>query len=161
MRLPVLRLLLPLILLLLIVPAFAATPAAEQATVDPAATPAAEPAAIDPLDGSQWRLTQIPGRNLAQVPVPRRPTLAFADGRASGRGVCNLLTATYTLGGPGELRMGRVGGAMTRCVEAQSLERHYISQLEDVTGFSVDGDRLVLRTRRGRELLFERMAGGG
>jgi heat shock protein HslJ len=152
MRPPALRLLLPLLLLLLVVPAFAATPAA---------TPATATDATDPLDGSQWRLTHIPGRNLAQVPVPRRPTLAFADGRASGRGVCNLLTATYTLGGPGELRMGRVGGAMTRCVEAQSLERHYIGQLEDVTGFSVDAERLVLRTRRGRELVFEPIAGGG
>jgi heat shock protein HslJ len=149
MRPPVLRLLLPL--LLLAVPAFAAAPAA---------TPAATPVATDPLDGSQWRLANIPGRNLAQVPVPRRPTLAFADGRASGRGVCNLLTATYTLGGPGELRMGRVGGAMTSCREAESLERHYISQLEDVTGFSVDSERLVLRTRRGRELVFEPIAGG-
>jgi heat shock protein HslJ len=153
MRPPVLRLLLPL--LLLAVPAFAAAPAAT-----PAATPAAAPVATDPLDGSQWRLANIPGRNLAQVPVPRRPTLAFAEGRASGRGVCNLLTATYTLGGPGELRMGRVGGAMTPCREAESLERHYISQLEDVTGFSVDSERLVLRTRRGRELVFEPIAGG-
>jgi heat shock protein HslJ len=74
--------------------------------------------------------------------------------------VCNLLTATYTLGGPGELRMGRVGGAMTSCREAEFLELHYISQLEDVTGFSVDGERLVLRTRRGRELVFEPIAGG-
>jgi heat shock protein HslJ len=141
-----------LLLLLLAMPAFAAAPAA---------TPATATIAADPLDGSQWRLTNIPGRNLTQVPVPRRPTLAFAGGRANGRGVCNLLTATYTLGGPGELRMGRVGGAMTRCVEAQSLERHYIGQLEDVTGFSIDGDRLVLRTRRGRELQFERMVTPG
>lgn len=149
MRPPVLRLVLPLVLLLFAMPALATEPTSE---------PTSAPAATDPLDGGQWRLARIPGRTLTQLPMQRRPTLAFAEGRASGRGVCNALTARYTLGEPGELRFGRVGGAMTTCREAESLEQHFINQLQDVTGFSVDDDRLVLRTRRGRELMFERMA---
>lgn len=119
---------------------------------------AGQPAVIDALDGSEWRLSNLPGRNLAQVPVQRRPTIAFADGRMSGRGLCNNLTAAYTLGAPGELRMGRVGGATLPCREVESLERHFIRQLEDVTGYRIDGDRLVLVTRRGREVSFERLS---
>lgn len=125
-----------------------------------AAEPEADqPAVIDALDGGEWRLSTLPGRNLAQVPVARRPTIALADGRMSGRGLCNHLTAAYTLGAPGELRMGRAGGATLPCREVESLERHFIRQLEDVTGYRIDGDRLVLVTRRGRELNFERSVG--
>lgn len=120
---------------------------------------AGQPAVIDALDGSEWRLSNLPGRNLAQVPVQRRPTIAFAGGRMSGRGLCNNLTAAYTLGARGELRMGRVGGATLPCREVESLERHFIRQLEDVTSYRIDGDRLVLVTRRGREVTFERPPG--
>jgi heat shock protein HslJ len=116
-----------------------------------------EPAAVDPLEGSEWRLSSLPGRNLAQVPVNRRPTVAFAEGRMSGRGLCNPLTAAYTPGESGQLRIGRVGGATAPCREVESLEPHFIRQLEDVTGYRLDGDRLVLVTGTGRELGFERL----
>jgi heat shock protein HslJ len=120
-----------------------------------------EPAAVDPLDGSQWRLSSLPGRTVAQVSVNRRPTVAFAEGRMSGRGLCNPLTAAYTPGESGQLRIGRVGGATAPCREVESLEPHFIRQLEDVTGYRLDGDRLVLVTRGGREVGFERMTASG
>jgi heat shock protein HslJ len=118
---------------------------------------AGKPAVLDPLHGSEWRLANLPGRNLAQVPERRRPTLAFAEGRMRGRGLCNILTASYTFGAPGEVRLGRVGAGRVPCTDVEFLEEHLIRQLEDVTGYRIEGERLVLITRRGRELAFDRL----
>lgn len=115
------------------------------------------PAVVDALHASEWRLANLPGRNLAQVPERRRPTLAFAEGRMRGRGLCNILTASYTFGAPGEVRLGRVGAGRVPCTDVEFLEEHLIRQLEDVTGYRIEGERLVLITRRGRELAFDRL----
>jgi heat shock protein HslJ len=95
------------------------------------------------------------------VAVNRRPTVAFAEGRMSGRGLCNALAAAYTPGESGQLRIGRVGCATAPCREVESLESHFIRQLEDVTGYRLEGDRLILITRGGREIGFERMIASG
>jgi heat shock protein HslJ len=121
---------------------------AADAPVDPAS---------NPLVGTQWRLNRIPGRNLGQVPVQNHPRLSFDDARARGRGVCNPLTATYTLTPPDGLVFGRVGGAMMPCREGQQLEAFFIDQLEGVQRFSIEGDTLEMVTRTGRRLQFGRM----
>lgn len=139
------RKLLPLLLIGLAVSAFAAA----------AETPVAP--APDPLAGTQWRLTRIPGRNLGQVPVQNHPRLAFDGTRARGRGVCNALTATYTLTPPDGLVFGRVGGAMMRCPEGQQLEAFFISQLQGVQRYAIEGDTLQMVTRTRKTLQFERM----
>jgi heat shock protein HslJ len=115
-----------------------------------------EPAS-NPLVGTEWRLISIPGRNLGQVPVQNHPRLSFDDARADGRGVCNPLTATYTLTPPDGLVFGRVGGAMMRCREGQQLEAFFIDQLQGVQRFSLEGDTLEMVTRSGRRLQFERL----
>ncbi len=79
----------------------------------------------------------------------------------SGRGLCNALAAAYTPGESGQLRIGRVGCATAPCREVESLESHFIRQLEDVTGYRLEGDRLILITRGGREIGFERMIASG
>ena len=107
----------------------------------PRPTRPADPAP-DPLAGTQWRLTRIPGRNLGQVPVQNHPRLSFDGTRARGRGVCNPLTATYTLTPPDGLVFGRVGGAMMPCREGQQLEAFFIDQLEGVQRYSIEGDTL-------------------
>lgn len=117
----------------------------------PPATP------TDALAGTEWRLTRIPGRNLGQVPVQNHPRLSFDGSRMRGRGVCNTLTATYTLTPPDGLRFGRVGGAMMPCREGQQLEAFFISQLEGVLHYSVEGDTLQMRTRNGRQIEFTRL----
>jgi heat shock protein HslJ len=119
---------------------------------------------VDRLSGSEWRLSDLPGRNLAQVAVNRRPTLAFNEGRMRGRGLCNPLTASYTIGKPGEIRLGRVAAGKVPCTEVEFLEDHLIRQLEGVTGYRVEGERLILVTHRGREIGFDRLpttAAGG
>lgn len=113
--------------------------------------------ASNPLVGTEWRLIRIPGRNLDQVPVHNHPRLSFDDARAGGRGVCNQLTATYTLTPPDGLAFGRVGGAMMRCREGQQLEAFFIDQLQGVQRFSLDGETLEMITRSGRRLQFGRM----
>lgn len=126
------------------------------AGTDVAADPPADPAP-DALAGTQWRLTRIPGRNLGQVPVQNHPRLSFDGARARGRGVCNPLTATYTLTPPDGLVFGRIGGAMMPCREGQQLEAFFIDQLEGVQRYSVEGDMLQMVTRAGRRLEFGRM----
>lgn len=113
---------------------------------------------VDRLSGSGWRLSDLPGRNLAQVSVNRRPTLSFNEGRMRGRGLCNPLTASYTLGAPGEIRLGRVAAGKVPCTEVEFLEDHLIRQLEGVTGYRLEGERLILVTQRGREIGFDRLA---
>lgn len=115
-------------------------------------------AQADPLTGTQWTLVDLPGRNLAQVPRQKHPTLRFDGGRVRGRGVCNALTAAYTLPEPGRIGFGRVGGNMMPCREGQQLEAFYIQQLEGVQRYAIDGDTLVLTTRTGRNLRFARQA---
>jgi heat shock protein HslJ len=121
-----------------------------------AAEAPADPAP-DPLAGTQWRLTRIPGRNLGQVPVQNHPRLTFDGTRMRGRGVCNPLTATYTLTPPDGMVFGRVGGAMMPCREGQQLEAFFIDQLEGVQRYTIDGDTLEMVTRTGRRLQFGRM----
>lgn len=113
--------------------------------------------APDPLAGTQWRLTRIPGRNLGQVPVQNHPRVSFDGARMRGRGVCNPLTATYTLAPPDGLVFGRVGGAMMPCREGQQLEAFFIDQLEGVQRFTIEADTLEMVTRNGRRLQFGRM----
>jgi heat shock protein HslJ len=113
--------------------------------------------APNPLVGTEWRLTRIPGRSLGQVPVQNHPRLSFDDARARGRGVCNPLTAAYTLTPPDGLVFGRVGGAMMACREGDRLEAFFINQLEGVQRFSLEGDTLEMVTRTGRRLQFGRL----
>lgn len=114
--------------------------------------------AADPLIGTRWKLVDIPGRNLAQVPKQKHPTLRFDGVRAKGRGVCNVLTATYTLLEPDRMSFGRVGGDMLPCREGQQLEEFYIEQIQDVQHYAIDGDALELTTRTGKRLRFARQA---
>lgn len=126
------------------------------ATAVAAADAPADPAP-DPLTGTQWRLTRIPGRNLGQVPVQNHPRLSFDGARMRGRGVCNPLTASYTLTPPDGLVFSRVGGAMMPCRDGQQLEAFFIDQLEGVQRFTIEGDMLELVTRTGRRVQFGRI----
>lgn len=119
---------------------------------------AATATAADPLAGTQWTLVDLPGRNLAQVPRQKHPTMRFDGARFRGRGVCNALTATYTMPEPGLIRFSRVGGNMMPCREGQQLEAFFIQQIEGVVRYAVEGDTLVLTTRTGRNLRFARQA---
>ena len=121
-----------------------------------AADAPADPAP-DPLTGTQWRLTRIPGAISARCRCRTIRALSFDGARMRGRGVCNPLTATYTLTPPDGLVFSRVGGAMMPCRDGQQLEAFFIDQLEGVQRFTIEGDMLELVTRTGRRVQFGRI----
>lgn len=107
------------------------------------------------LVGHGWALDQASTAALVdEVPPGANVTLAFEDGRASGRAACNSYGGAYDAGDDGSLsfegfavtEMGCEPGLMT-------LESAYLEALGAVTGFRVDG-KLTLHGE-GMDLTFD------
>ena len=77
--------------------------------------------------------------------------LFAADGRVSGSGGCNGFGGSYTLDG-GSMRIGPVTATRKACIEPQGvgeLEAWYFAALERVARWSIQEDRLQLRSADG------------
>lgn len=78
-------------------------------------SPGATPQATAPtLEGTSWVVTQIKG---AATLSDRQPTMAFADGRASGMASCNTFSAGFTQNGS-TLSVSAVAMTAMACTDA-------------------------------------------
>jgi heat shock protein HslJ len=96
------------------------------------------------LDGSEWKLDQFSRTPL----VPGEPpiTLAFADGRISGKSACNRYFAAISPGdGHGSVNIGQAGSTMMACTpEVMALEQRYLAALAGVDKLGFAAGRLAL-----------------
>jgi heat shock protein HslJ len=121
-----------------------------------APSPETKPAAASPtggaaLLGAEWMVTEIAGKGI----VPNsKPSILFADGRVSGAGSCNRFMGGYTVGADGlTLEMSQMASTMMACPdELMQQERIFLDTLGAVTGYSVAGNVLTLKTADGKTI---------
>jgi heat shock protein HslJ len=99
-----------------------------------------------PLEGTQWRLTELDGR-------PARPAgtdapnlrLNAADKRAGGNTGCNSFGGEYTLSGD-SLRFGMLASTRRACTDEalNAQEASYLTALGNVRTWRITGDSLEL-----------------
>lgn len=108
------------------------------------------------LEGITWRLTNLPGHQLAELTgLPRRATLHLAQGRVTGFSGCNVLTGTYTTKGTSVTL--KLASTMMACPEpGMSIEHAFTEALEGALTYAVTADRLTLTSPSGAVLEFER-----
>lgn len=104
-----------------------------------------------PLEGTQWRLTELGGR-------PARPAgedapnlrLTAADKRAGGNTGCNSFGGEYTLSGE-SLRFGMLASTRRACTDEalNAQEGTYLRALENVHTWRITGDTLELHGESG------------
>jgi heat shock protein HslJ len=81
------------------------------------------------------------------------PTATFADGSVTGSSGCNRYTASYTVAGEA-LDIGPIASTRMACEPpADAVEHEYLAPLEQVAGWRLEDDELVLLDAGGAELL--------
>ena len=110
---------------------------------------AAEPGEQCPLErmtlaNTRWRLVGLGETSEDRLPE-KRPWLRFTDkeGRVSGFSGCNNVMGSYRVEGDG-LQLGQLAGTQMFCQDTAALERAFLDALLAVTGYRIDGDKLVL-----------------
>jgi putative lipoprotein len=97
------------------------------------------------------------------VPLPLGvvPTAGFHEGTVNGSTGCNQYSAPYTVDGD-SLEIGAVASTRMACAPPRDeVEREYVAALGLVTGWSMDGDELVLSDGEGELLRYNQARTGG
>jgi putative lipoprotein len=98
-----------------------------------------------------WRATGIGD---AVIPADVEVTATFGDdGRVSGRGGCNRYSASFTVTGS-EIAFGPIMSTRMACIgEGGRIEGLYLSALEAVTAWAIDGTTLTLTGPAGSDTI--------
>jgi heat shock protein HslJ len=96
------------------------------------------------LAGTEWVLTHF-NRN-EPIQEGAEVTLAFADGKISGKSACNRYSAGVEQGeAPGDLKIGLAMGTRMACPgDLMDLESKFLDALSRVKGFSFLAGKLLL-----------------
>ncbi|MCX7555820.1 META domain-containing protein [Xanthomonadaceae bacterium JHOS43] len=114
----------------------------------------ASPETMETLEGTSWQLADASAGVLAELEASRQVTIAFAAGRASGRGGCNRYSSAYRLD-QGRMMFEPVAATKMACIgDADVVERAFFGLLEKPVEASMSGDALVLRAKDGVVLRF-------
>lgn len=115
--------------------------------------------AADPLDGTCWTLTawSVSSVSASDVEI----TATFADGTVSGRSAVNTYSAPYTARtsdstSSGTFTAGPVTSTeMAGSPDAMRAEGAYVTLLQQVDSFRLDGAGLTLADGAADQLIFE------
>jgi len=121
-----------------------------------AAVRASQPSRTSELGGTSWRLVRIDVRDGAAVTPDDRTKYTFAfgsDGQVSARIDCNRGRATWTSGGPGQLRLGPLASTRAKCPPG-SLHDRIVKDWEQVRSYALKDGRLFL-TVAGDQTVYE------
>ncbi len=103
------------------------------------------------LAGSSWQVTSMRG---VAVSAGARLSLAFDEaGRASGHSGVNRFSAGVKVDGSSMRFEQALSTRMAGTPEAMALERDFLSRLQNVDAWRIEGDRLVLRDAAGTDLI--------
>jgi heat shock protein HslJ len=103
---------------------------------------------LSELDGVAWRLTELPGG--VAVPDALAVTLAFEGERVVGFAGCNRYFGGVAPGHTaGELTIGPIGSTRMMCPpEQMDVEGQFLTSLQHVEAYRLEGDALWLTSRR-------------
>ena len=105
--------------------------------------------AVQRLEGSQWRLVKLNGR---EVPAEVEITLEFKSGHTGGKGACNGYGADYQQTG-NRLEIGPVVSTMMYCEGVMEIEQEYLKTFEQVKSFSLQPNFLSMQNTEGETLM--------
>ena len=95
-----------------------------------------------PFVGTTWQLVQIMAKDVN--PEGDCYTILFRDnGMLSGKGECNVFTATYRMTASRELSLSKLGTTRRYCPNHEA-EAEYFDMLEGVTHYEMDADHMLL-----------------
>lgn len=97
------------------------------------------------LDSTKWRLKKI---YHADSFVQVSNTNAFiyfntSAGKTNGNGSCNSFGGKLSIDG-NNLRFGNIYSTKMLCIEVQTIENEFFSQLQKVTGYKISEKKLIL-----------------
>lgn len=97
-----------------------------------------------PLVGTEWQLVQLMATDI--TPAEDSYTILFhSDGTLTGKGDCNILTATYTATDSRSLAIDNIGSTRRLCPNFE-LENTFVEMLDTATHYQMDANfMLVLR----------------
>lgn len=106
------------------------------------------------LLGIRWQLRSVvlDGRPIDNVAEAGAHIILGVDGRASGRGGCNLFFAGYKLKN-NVLRFGAVTSTKKYCEATMRVEDAFFRALSEVTKLSAEDDVLKMASKNGRTKL--------
>lgn len=94
------------------------------------------------FQGTQWQLIQFDGR--AFDASGDSYTVTFGDdGRLTGKGDCNRLNGGYEVASGGILTINGIASTRMFCPD-QDTENRFMSRLQSVTSYVIDGRLLML-----------------
>ncbi|WP_342675795.1 META domain-containing protein [Methanofollis sp. UBA420] len=109
-----------------------------------------------PLTGTNWTLESLhTGDAVSSVIAGSEITAVFdEDGRIAGSAGCNRYFATYTVNGT-EMTIGPAGSTLMACTDEDIMKQEstFLSLLESVASFTIEGDRLSLMDGNGTAVL--------
>ncbi|MGK5080994.1 META domain-containing protein [Janthinobacterium sp. HLX7-2] len=98
------------------------------------------------LTNTYWKLTQLDGATVTMAPEQEREvriTLSD-DGKVTGFTGCNRVMGGYTVAGTA-LRFTQLAGTRMACPPPlMQLESAVLANLNSVTGYQLDGEKLIL-----------------
>ncbi|WP_405225911.1 YbaY family lipoprotein [Lentisalinibacter sediminis] len=103
------------------------------------------------LTGRDWMLMRLEGEEVAPLSDGRRPSLQFEADRVHGFAGCNRLTGGYRTDGAA-LDFAQLAMTRMACAEGMDLEQRFSAALERVTGYAIEGGRLLLLDTEGDTL---------
>ena len=92
------------------------------------------------LEGTNWKVIEINGETILEN---SEITMEFNDGQIAGNASCNNYFAAYTLEGE-TLSFGPAGVTRMFCDGVMDQESLFLSNLDQVESFSLDGELLTL-----------------
>lgn len=110
------------------------------------AMPNADLAPRASLTNTYWKLTQLDGAPVTMAPGQEREVRITLtdDGKVSGYTGCNRVMGGYTLAGTA-LRFTQLAGTRMACPPPlMQLESAVLANLNSVTGYRLDGEKLIL-----------------
>jgi heat shock protein HslJ len=101
------------------------------------------------LAGTLWEAVSVNDGRQAVISIDEagQPTARFGDGTITGFGGCNRYTASYSIG-DGTIEIGPAAATRKMCPQPGVMEQEtrFFAALETAATYSIDRDRLELRT---------------
>ena len=98
------------------------------------------------LTNTYWKLTQLDGAPVAMAPQQEREVRITLtdDGKVTGFTGCNRVMGGYTVAGTA-LRFTQLAGTRMACPPPlMQLESAVLANLNSVTGYQLEGEKLIL-----------------
>jgi heat shock protein HslJ len=97
------------------------------------------------LDSAKWQLTRIYHSDSFVQVSGTKAFIRFnsSDGKVNGNGSCNSFGGRLSVDG-NSLKLGNIFSTRMFCNEVQAIENQFFSQLQQVTGYTINEKKLIL-----------------